>query len=119
MGASQFVRGYSLLLPDPVVSDLNALSIEARKLLLHEVTIVGDALLSVTDALRVNYEILGNLEPALHVHLFPRYDNEPEDLRTKPVWFYDWDAAPEFDAKHDATLMQGIRDYLETTDILL
>ena len=119
MGASQFVRGYSLLLPDPVVSDLNALSIEARKLLLHEVTVVGDALLATTDALRINYEILGNLEPALHVHLFPRYDNEPENLRTKPVWFYDWDAAPAFDIERDAELMQETANYLSKAGIII
>jgi len=119
MGSSQFVRGYCLLLPDPVVSNLNALSIDARKLLFHEVAIVGDALLETTDARRINYEILGNLEPALHVHLFPRYDNEPEELRTKPVWFYDWDAAPAFDVELNEALMQDILDYLNRAKIVI
>ena len=40
---------------------------------------IGDALLEVTGAFRINYEILGNLEPALHAHIIPRYLNEPED----------------------------------------
>jgi hypothetical protein len=31
-------------------------------------TILGDALLEVTGAYRFNYEILGNLEPAMHAH---------------------------------------------------
>ena len=119
MGSSQFVKGYCLLLPDPVISDLNALSMDARKLLFHEVAIVGDALLATTNARRINYEILGNLEPALHVHLFPRYDNEPEELRTKPVWFYDWDAAPAFDAELNEALMQDILDYLNRAKIVI
>jgi len=119
MGTSQFVRGYCLLLPDPVVSDFNALSIDARKLLFHEVAIVGDALSATTDARRINYEILGNLEPALHVHLFPRYDNEPEKLRIKPVWFYDWDAAPAFDGELNGSLMRDILDYLNTAKIVI
>ncbi len=97
MGDTQVVRGYCLLLPDPVVPDLNALAGSARAAFLHDVTVLGDALLRVTGARRINYEILGNLEPALHAHLFPRYDSEPAELRTRPVWFYDWSAAPAFD----------------------
>jgi len=119
IGASQFVKGYCLLLPDPVVSDLNALSLKARATLMEEVSIVGDALLAVTDAVRINYEILGNLEPALHVHVFPRFDDEPGELRTKPVWFYDWDSAPQFDAGNatDVSLVEDIRSYLHEAGI--
>jgi diadenosine tetraphosphate (Ap4A) HIT family hydrolase len=113
LGSNQFLPGYCLLLPDPVVSDLNALAPAARQLLLEEVTVVGDALLALTDAVRINYEILGNLEPALHVHLFPRYADEPEQLRTKPVWFYDWEAAPAFALERDGELMRSIATYLQ------
>lgn len=113
LGESQFLRGYSLILPDPVVSDLNALSIEDRRGLLHEAAILGDALLEITGAVRMNYEILGNLEPALHVHVFPRYAKEPGELKTKPVWFYDWDDAPQFDRDRDAAMMSEIRDYMQ------
>ena len=42
-----------------------------RKTFFYEMSLVGDALLSVTDAVRINYEMLGNLEPALHAHIFP------------------------------------------------
>ena len=50
---------------------------------------LGDALLEVTGAYRINYEILGNLEPALHAHVIPRYMNEPEVFRQGPPLFYD------------------------------
>jgi diadenosine tetraphosphate (Ap4A) HIT family hydrolase len=96
MGERQFLPGYCLLLPDPVVPTLNALPVQARATFLEDMTRLGDAILQVTGAVRINYEILGNLEPALHAHLFPRYDTEPADLRTRPAWFYDWSAAPEF-----------------------
>lgn len=119
LGEVQFLRGYSLILPDPVVPHLNAMDADDRKTLLHEVSILGDALLEITDAIRINYEILGNLEPALHVHLFPRYESESSELRTRPVWFYDWDAAPEFDAERDAPLMKDIRAYLNGAGILV
>jgi len=81
--------------------------------LMADASSVGDALLELTGAVRINYEILGNLEPALHVHIFPRFSSEPEELRTQPVWSYDWQAAPAFDAERDAELMASIRRHLE------
>jgi len=57
---------------------------------------LGDAMLKVTGASRINYEILGNSEPELHAHLFPRYAAGPDERRTKPVWFYDWQNAVRY-----------------------
>lgn len=108
LGDVQFVSGYCLLLPDPVVPHLNAMEAESRRLFLHEMALVGDALLQITGAVRINYEMLGNVEPALHAHLFPRYADEPDALRLKPVWFYDWDKAPAFDPVRDKPLMDTI-----------
>jgi hypothetical protein len=73
---------------------------------------LGDVLLEVTGAQRINYEILGNAEPALHAHLFPRYDAEPEELRRRPVWFYDWSQAPAFDPD-SATFVDAVRSALK------
>ena len=50
-----------------------------------------------TDAVRINYAIFGNREPALHAHIIPRYADEPEALRTAHPWAYDWEKAPAFD----------------------
>jgi diadenosine tetraphosphate (Ap4A) HIT family hydrolase len=96
-GERQFVRGYVLLLPDPVVPTLNALGAQERTQFLLDMARLGDALLKVTNALRINYAILGNLEPALHAHVIPRYADEPEELRTAHPWAHDWQAAPLFD----------------------
>lgn len=71
--------GYSLLLPDPVVPSLNDLRQEQRIGFMQDMALLGHALLQATGAQRINYEILGNSEPALHVHLFPRYGTEPEE----------------------------------------
>jgi len=109
----QVVRGYSLLLPDPVVADLNALPPTTRVQFLDDMALLGDALLTVTGAARINYEILGNLDPALHVHVVPRYDDEDEALRTRPFWFYDWNEAVEFDPDGDADLVRAIADEIE------
>lgn len=97
LGDPQLLRGYALLYPDPVVPHLNALTGAARQQFLLDMARLGDAVLAVTGAVRINYELLGNLEPALHAHVIPRYADEPEPLRTKPVWSYDWSQAPAFD----------------------
>lgn len=110
----QVTRGQCLLLPDPVVENLNALSGEARAQFLEDMAALGDALLKVTGAARINYEILGNLDPALHAHVVPRYLDEPEEFRTKPVFFYDWDKAPKFDPRRDAALAEALRQELRS-----
>jgi diadenosine tetraphosphate (Ap4A) HIT family hydrolase len=96
-GERQFVRGYVLLLPDPVVPNLNALGARERIAFLSDMSRLGDALLKVTGAARINYAIFGNQDPALHAHVIPRYLDEPEPLRTAQPWAYDWSAAPAFD----------------------
>jgi len=88
MGESQLLPGYCLLLPDPVVGSLNELSSDARADYLRDMALVGDAVEAVCSPRRINYEMLGNLEPALHAHVIPRYHNEPEKYRTGAVWAY-------------------------------
>lgn len=110
IGDVQFLPGYALLLPDPVVPSLNDLKIDARTAFLADMVMIGDALLEVTGAVRINYEILGNTEPELHAHIFPRYASESENLRTKPVWFYDWKTAPAFSIMEHGDLKQKITE---------
>ena len=99
LGDPQITRGYCLLLPDPVVPHLNALIDDEREQFLRDMTLLGDVVLAVTGADRINYEILGNVEPALHAHVIPRHASEDPDLRKKPVWLHDWSAAPAVDAQ--------------------
>src|ERR1700746_3703149 len=108
-GERQFVRGYSLLLPDPVVTNLNALGARERSAFLSDMSRLGDALLKVTGATRINYAIFGNQEPALHAHVIPRYLDEPEALRTAQPWAYDWAAAPVFDRADCQDLALSLR----------
>jgi diadenosine tetraphosphate (Ap4A) HIT family hydrolase len=108
-GERQFVRGYVLLLPDPVVPSLNALGAQERSQFLVDMARLGDALLKVTNAVRINYAILGNVEPALHAHVIPRYADEPDAQRTAHPWSYDWAAAPVFDRSDQGTLGEALR----------
>ena len=112
-GERQFLRGYVLLLPDPVVPSLNALDTSARTRFLLDLARLGDAVLAATGALRINYAILGNLEPALHAHVIPRYAEEPEGLRTAHPWAYDWQAGAPFDPHSYGDLAARLRRELE------
>ncbi len=109
MGDPQVLRGYCLLLPDPVVPHLNALSPQGQAAFLADLARLGQAAFEATGALRINYALFGNVEPALHAHVFPRYVDEPEALRTANPWGYDWTAAPRFDAAADGALLNSIR----------
>jgi diadenosine tetraphosphate (Ap4A) HIT family hydrolase len=65
--------------------------------------------------LRVNLEILGNTDPYLHAHIWPRYEWEPPDLVGRPVWLYPaqkWsDPGTALGAQHDG-LRAAIVKYL-------
>lgn len=118
MGLSQATPGYCLLLADPVVRSLNDLSDDARTRFLLDMSLLGDAALHATQAARINYEMLGNLDPTLHAHIFPRSEKEPENLRTRPVWFYPgevWNSADNawIPSKH-AELRRRIADHIVT-----
>lgn len=116
LGGSQLLPGYSLLCPDPVVDSLNDLDCTARSEFLTDMARLGDAVLAACRPLRLNYAMLGNLEPALHAHIIPRYPSEPVDLRTKSIWNYPpktWDApAHAFDAVRHAPLLAALREAL-------
>jgi diadenosine tetraphosphate (Ap4A) HIT family hydrolase len=107
-GERQFLRGYTLLLPDPVVPTLNALGSHERAGYLQDVARLGDAVLKLTGAARINYAILGNQDPALHTHVIPRYADEPEKLRVAHPWAYDWNAGPLFDRATYRDLAEGL-----------
>jgi diadenosine tetraphosphate (Ap4A) HIT family hydrolase len=108
MGERQVLTGYCLLLPDPVVPHLNALPSEMRGQFLSDMAMVGDSLLATTQALRVNYAIYGNVDPALHAHIFPRHTTEPEATRTAQPWALDWNAAPTYSAALHGELKRRI-----------
>jgi catechol 2,3-dioxygenase-like lactoylglutathione lyase family enzyme/diadenosine tetraphosphate (Ap4A) HIT family hydrolase len=108
MGDPQLLPGYCLLLPDPVVGHLNELGGGARSRFLADMSALGDAVLAATGALRINYAVFGNVEPALHAHVIPRYANEPEAQRGLQPWALDWSSAPCFDPLAHGDLKERI-----------
>lgn len=118
MGARQVFTGYCLLLPDPVVPHLNALPPELRAQFQFDMAAVGDALLAVTAAVRINYAIFGNVDPALHAHIFPRHTTEPEATRTAQPWALDWNAAPVYSDAVHGELKRRLAALLATSPLL-
>jgi diadenosine tetraphosphate (Ap4A) HIT family hydrolase len=112
MGDPQVLAGYCLLLPDPVVPHLNALTPAAQAAFLADMARLGQAVLELTGAVRINYALFGNLEPALHAHVLPRFEDEPGPLRAANPWAYDWSAARGFDPAVDGALQAALRERL-------
>jgi diadenosine tetraphosphate (Ap4A) HIT family hydrolase len=109
IGDTQHLPGYSLLLTDdPGVDHLSDLAWERRSQFLFDLSLLGEAVQNAcrdNGLRRINHEVLGNAIPVLHGHVHPRYDWEPADKVSGPVWRYPKAErnAPEFeysDAKH-------------------
>lgn len=94
IGDVQFLPGYSLLLTDRAnVDRLSELPRAERTAFLHGLDLLGEAVERACKAAdpafrRVNLEVLGNREAFLHAHVWPRYEWEPEEIRSGPVWWY-------------------------------
>lgn len=108
----QYLCGYCILLPDPVVPSLNDLTREQRADYLCDMSTVGDALLEVTGACRINYAIMGNSDQVLHAHIVPRYLTEPDEFRSNTPWSYPQEIMDNtlFDYDRDKDLMSKISD---------
>jgi diadenosine tetraphosphate (Ap4A) HIT family hydrolase len=97
LGDTQFLPGYCLLLSDiDGVNHLTDLDRAARAEFLDDMGLLGEAIVAACNGLdpsfrRINYEILGNADRGLRVHLFPRYGWEPEELAGGAVWRYPHD----------------------------
>ncbi|MBC9712108.1 diadenosine tetraphosphate hydrolase [Streptomyces sp. TRM66268-LWL] len=94
IGDVQFLPGYSVLLTDtPGAGRLTDLPRARRLAFLEDMERLGEAVERICGRRdpgfrRVNLEILGNKDPFLHAHVWPRYDWEPPELAARPVWLY-------------------------------
>ena len=94
IGDTQLLPGYCLLLSDdPTANRLADLPRARRLAFLADVDLIGEAVQTVCarhdpQFRRVNYSILGNLDPILHAHIHARYEWEPPELLRGPVSHY-------------------------------
>ncbi|MBV8774062.1 MAG: HIT family protein [Deltaproteobacteria bacterium] len=105
LGDAQFYKGYCVLLAKRHVRELHAMPRAEAHELLDETLAVGRTLAEVLKPIKLNYECLGNQEPHVHWHIFPRYHDDP--MRLAPVW-----VRPE--AERRVLLEEGARNELIT-----
>jgi diadenosine tetraphosphate (Ap4A) HIT family hydrolase len=84
LNRDQFFPGYTLLFTRTHVTELFHLEQEVRAELIEEVSRVAQALQSVFQPDKINYELLGNMVPHMHWHLVPRFVTDP--LWPRPIW---------------------------------
>jgi len=84
LGPWQFFTGYCVLVSRAHATELSHLGPD-RPAFLAEMATLAEAIGACFRPHKLNYELLGNLVPHLHWHLFPRSAADPERLR--PVWF--------------------------------
>ena len=114
IGDVQPLPGYCVLLADPIVPGPNAMSEADRARYALDMFRVGDALMAIAGAYRINYETLGNLDPSLHTHIIPRFTTEPdEQRRERAAVAYEWAKARSFDPATDGPFMARMRAWLE------
>jgi len=123
MGDVQWLPGYCVLLTDdPAVQRLSDLPRVKRMTYLESMDRLGEAVeraCAEADSAfrRINLEILGNTDPYLHAHIWPRYEWEPPEIVGRPVWLYPlerWrDPATALGPRHD-DLRAAITRYLNS-----
>ena len=78
-------RGYCILVLKRHAVELDDLSPEERSALMEDIARVARAIRQVCKPTKLNYEILGNVVPHIHVHIIPRYTTDPTWNRA--AWF--------------------------------
>jgi diadenosine tetraphosphate (Ap4A) HIT family hydrolase len=84
LGDAQFYRGCCVLFAKRHIAEPFLMPRGEAHELHDEVLAAARAISTVTAPLKLNYECLGNQEPHVHWHLFPRYADD--SMRLQPVW---------------------------------
>ena len=84
LGDAQFYRGYCVVLAKRHASEIHLMPPDEARALFDETVAVGRAIAAATRPLKLNYECLGNLEPHVHWHVFPRFGTDA--MRAAPIW---------------------------------
>lgn len=84
LGDAQFYRGYCVLLAKRHVSEPYLMPRGEAHELHDEMLAAAKAIAQTTTSIKINYECLGNQEPHVHWHLFPRFADDAQ--RLAPVW---------------------------------
>jgi diadenosine tetraphosphate (Ap4A) HIT family hydrolase len=78
MGDFQFYPGYTVFLSKVHAVELHELEKPQRQIFLEDMAKVAEAVHGAFSPLKLNYELLGNLDSHMHWHIFPRYADDPD-----------------------------------------
>lgn len=84
LNRDQFFPGYCFVLTKEHVTELFYLDEPVRNSVMKEVNRVAEALSSIFQPAKINYELLGNMVPHMHWHIVPRFTTDP--LWPRPIW---------------------------------
>ncbi|MBS4203621.1 HIT family protein [Lederbergia citrea] len=85
IGDHQYFKGYTLFLCKEHRNELHELDRGFKEKFLVEMSKVSEAVHKAFMPIKLNYELLGNGDPHIHWHIFPR--SEQEANPTHPVWW--------------------------------
>ena len=111
LALNQVLRGCCLLVADPVTSSIEDLDDTRRQQFIDDMLLTGKAIKKVTGAARINYLVLGNKDPVLHVHIIPRFSDEPDEYKSHGPWKYE--NYVKFDTERDTPLIEQLRVEIE------
>jgi diadenosine tetraphosphate (Ap4A) HIT family hydrolase len=103
------VRGYCCVIPREHAAELHTLSAAAALAFMRDVRRAARAVQSMTGAIKLNYEIHGNVVPHVHLHIIPRYPGD--DIERTGAGFAQLAASPYAPGEFDA-FTAGIRGLL-------
>ncbi|HEV8583601.1 MAG TPA: HIT family protein [Methylomirabilota bacterium] len=86
LNTDQFFPGWTVLVLKRHATELWELERDERVALMEGVTDVARALAGIYDAVKMNYELLGNQLAHIHWHLVPRRADDP--IPRQPVWMH-------------------------------
>lgn len=84
LNEDQFFPGWTVLVLKRHATELYQLTREERAELMDEVSAVAQAVATTFEAVKVNYELLGNQIAHIHWHIIPRLASDPAPR--SPAW---------------------------------
>ena len=78
------VKGYCCIILKEHRTELHQLGDEAGMAFMRDVKRVSAAVQSITGAIKLNYEVHGNVVPHVHMHVIPRYPRDEIEMEDKP-----------------------------------